>query len=208
MEYRVFINDVEYGKSDIASCQIEFPLFDTLSVGNACSAEIEMEFWPKGIIPRNAVIVPKAKESEDDEWKTLGVFYLDERSESSGGKMRIVGFDAMLKAEEKWVPQNELAFPMQMSDTVRLIADMMGLNGIDERTAFETGENYRVDYPANDYTLRDALRFIAAAHMGNWIITEEEKLLLVPVFSIPDETSYLVTEDGDAIVFGGVRITV
>ena len=53
------------------------------------------------------------------------------------------------------------------------------------------------------------MKFIAVAHGGNWTITREDKLLLVPlVGSMPPETNYLVTEDGDAITFGGDRILV
>ena len=66
-----------------------------------------------------------------------------------------------------------------------------------------------IDYPANNYTLRDVLRFIAAANVGNWIITSENNLLLVPLFgSMPEETNFLVDESGSAITFGGVRIIV
>ena len=68
--------------------------------------------------------------------------------------------------------------------------------------------NYTIDYPANDYTVRNELCFIAAAHGGNWIITDENKLYLVPLLSAPAETNYLVEEYGDAITFGGDRILV
>ena len=55
-------------------------------------------------------------------------------------------------------------------------------------------------------TMREVLSAIAAAHAGNWIVTAENKLLLLPLFSAPDETDYIVNEHGDAILIGGVRI--
>ena len=58
------------------------------------------------------------------------------------------------------------------------------------------------------YSIRQELQWIAAAHGGNWIITGEGKLLLVPLLSMPEETSRLVTEYGDAITLGGVKIRV
>lgn len=90
-------------------------------------------------------------------------------------------------------------------DAVKEIAQIMQVQ-IDPRTRLNP--EHTIDYPANDYTLRDELRFIAAAHGGNWIVTGEGKLLLVPLLSAPPETNYLVTEYGDPITFGGVRILV
>ena len=208
MEYRVFIGGTEYGMKDIESAAIESPLFDKLSAGNACSAQLEISFWPLGTVPRMAEIIPQARNSADEEWVTLGTFYTDERSTSVGGKMSIIAYDSMLKSEVVWTPENEQDFPMSMSDAVTKIAQLMKI-GIDARTEIESGDYYKIDYPANDYTLRDVLRFIASAHMGNWIITANNELLLVPLFSsMPDPTNYLVDENGNAITFGGVRITV
>ena len=62
------------------------------------------------------------------------------------------------------------------------------------------------EYPAGEYMRRDALRDIAAAHGGNWYISDAGKLRLAPLISFPPETGYLVTEHGDAILFGGTRI--
>ena len=112
----------------------------------------------------------------------------------------------MLKAETVWTPDQSIDFPLSMTDAVSNIAMLMGIP-IDSRTVLSN--SYTVDYPANDYTLRDVLRYIAAAHGGNWIITSDEKLLLVPLFSsMPPETHYLVTESGNAVTFGGVRILI
>ena len=40
------------------------------------------------------------------------------------------------------------------------------------------------------------------------MVTGEGELLLVPLLSAPPETFYLVTEYGEPITFGGVRILV
>ena len=94
---------------------------------------------------------------------------------------------------------------MTMAAAAQEIADLMGVT-IDPRTVLSTA--YTVDYPANDYTLRDVLRYIAAAHAGNWIMTDVGQLRLVTFGEIPAETYYLVTEYGSAITFGGDRILV
>lgn len=67
---------------------------------------------------------------------------------------------------------------MPMPSAAAEMARLMGVE-LDPRTRLHAG--YLIDYPANDYTLRDILRFIAAAHGGNWIITDQGRLLLVPL---------------------------
>ena len=103
------------------------------------------------------------------------------------------------------MPDQSLTFPMNMPAAAAEFARMMEVE-LDPRTVLNPA--YTIDYPANDYTIRDELRFIAAAHGGNWIMTDEGKLLLVSLLSIPPETSYLVTEYGSAIMLGGVKILV
>lgn len=204
-EYQVDVGGVIYGMKDIMSAEIVRPLFDKLSVGNACSAEFDMSFWPKTNPPRMAKIVPYVREVGSSTWTNLGVFYIDER-QSTGTLMDITAFDVMLKAETVWVPSNSLVFPMTMQRAATLIAGYMGTS-LDARCSIST--SYTIDYPANDYTYRDVLCDIAAAHAGNWVATGDGKLLLVPLFSsMPQETNYLVTETGNAITFGGTRIIV
>ena len=94
---------------------------------------------------------------------------------------------------------------MTMRAAGQEIARLMGVS-IDPRTVLSTA--YSVDYPANEYTLRDVLRYIAVAHAGNWIITDAGQLRLVTFGEIPPETNYLIAEQGAAITFGGVRIIV
>lgn len=204
-EYKVEIGGVTYGMKDIESVSIESPLFDKLSVGNTCSAELNISFWPTAAVPRMAAIVPYVREAGETEWSKLGTFYTDTRS-LSDGKMSLVAYDSMLKSEVEWEPDQTLEFPMTMPDAATEIAALMGV-GVDSRTVLNPA--YTIDYPANEYTLRDVLGYIAGAHGGNWIITAEDNLLLIPLFSaLPPETNYLVTENGAAITFGGVRILV
>lgn len=204
MEYKVVIDTTEYTDADIQSGNIERPLFDELGIGNACMAMLKIVFKQKSTIPRMSKIVPKAL--VDGQWKQLGVFYLDERSVKPTGIMTVVAYDSMLKADKVWVPDQSLEFPMPMDDAVDIIAELMGIT-VDPRT--QVRHTYTIDYPANDYTLRDVLKFIAVANGGNWTITREDKLLLVPlVNSMPAETNYLAEEAGYAITFGGDRILV
>lgn len=204
-QYKFEIAGVEYGMSDVAAVKLEHPLFDKLSVGNTCSAELDITFWPKGDIPKMAKIVPYVL--LDGNWRKLGVFWTDTRSRV-GDKLNILAYDAVMRGDIVWVPDDALEFPMTMPQAVQVICGLMDVE-LDSRTVLNSA--YTIDYPANDYTLRDVLGFIGAAHGGNWIVTNEGKLLLVPLFSgkiVVSETNYLVTENGEPITFGGVRILV
>ena len=203
-KYKVVIAGVEYGHEDIRSASIERPLFDTLSIGNACEGEMKIVFRPKEDIPRMAEIIPYVDVGNG--WEQLGVFYTDQRTLASYGIVTLLAYDSMLKADTVWEPNQDLTFPMTMPNAVNEIAKLMGIT-VDSRTVLNSA--YSIDYPANDYTLRDVLKYIAAAHGGNWMITRNDQLLLVPLNgATPAETNYLVTEDGNAITFGGVRILV
>jgi hypothetical protein len=296
--YTFDIAGVEYGMSDVASAKIEHPLFDKLSVGNTCSAELDITFWPKADVPKMAKIIPAIVEEADvietflgdgldagtysfdipnhgrhdiiffeehpacqvtvtvgksgyvkaivqnyswfggglgDPYPLgvsananstapaltdfagtieittaevaipLGVFWTDTRA-AFGDALNIIAYDAMMKAGIVWVPDQSLEFPMSMPDAVAEICRLMDVE-LDSRTMLNN--EYYVDYPANDYTLRDVLGFIAAAHAGNWTFTRDGKLLLVPLLgAVTAETNCLVTENGDTITFGGVSIVV
>ena len=204
MKYKVLIDNEEYIDADIRSANIERPLFDQLSIGNACEATLKIVFRKKTVIPTTAKMIPYAL--VNNQWEQLGVFYLDERSIKPTGIMTVVAYDSMLKADKVWVPDQSLEFPMPMDDAVDIIAELMGIT-VDPRT--NVSHAYTIDYPANDYTLRDVLKFIAVANGGNWTITRNDQLLLVPlVGSMPPETHYLIEENGFAIAFGGDRILV
>ena len=94
-----------------------------------------------------------------------------------------------------------------MPDVVADIASRMGVP-VDPRTVINPA--YTVGYP-NDLTMREILGYIAAAHAGNFVITDAGALRLVPLYNPAVDHGpggYLVTEDGHPITFGGVRIIV
>ena len=56
-EVRFTINGIEYGHSRIASARIIRSCMQTLSIGNAVSATLELSFFPVGSIPPMAEII-------------------------------------------------------------------------------------------------------------------------------------------------------
>jgi len=209
-ERKINIAGTDYGEDTIVSLTTTGGLFadGTLSVGSAVSREINLSLWNiSTTIPKMAKLIPYYRLSngtQTSEWIQKGVYYIDTRSVDSG-LLTIHGYDDMLKAEQIWTPDQSLEFPMPMTQAANIIADIMGVE-IDARTVLNSA--YTVDYPANDYTLRDVLRYIAAAHGGNWIMSDAGELWLVGLNTLPPETNYLCDEDGDWITFGGDRILV
>lgn len=203
-EYAFDIGGVWYGESAEVSHSVDASLFEAFGTGNAMSATLSLSLYAADI-PRGAVIkryVRLVNSGQVTEWLPKGVFFVNRRV-SEDGLWEIEAYDAMLKADITWTPK--LTFPCTMEEAARDIAAAMEVE-LDGRNVYLP---YLMDaYPEGEYMRRDALRDIAAAHGGNWIISDAGKLRLIPLISFPPETSCLVTEHGDAILFGGGRILV
>ena len=229
-EHRAFVAGVEYSPPDIvinaktAERSLGQPPFvsgflfpgNVPCVGGCPARQIDIMIRPKGNVPRMAEIKLETRLAiKDDltgevlqasEWIPKGTFYIDTReTDKVTGVMTIHGYDAMLKAEQMLLTETtEDDWPKPMDEVVEEIAKRMGVK-VDSRTVIS--HTMMVGYPL-EYTMREVLGYIAAAHCGNWIITDAGELRLITLNCIPPETSYLVDEDGYAITFGGVRIIV
>lgn len=213
-EYAFDINGVWYGPNHEVTHSVDSGLYEQLSVGGAAAAKLTLSLVADAV-PRMAKIcrfIRLRNGNQVSEWLPKGVFFTSRRIVEDG-VWNIEAYDAMRRADIPWEPDQSLEFPLPMPKAVQEFARIMGVE-LDPRTTLN--QAYTIDYPASDpgsetgdyYSIRQELQWIAAAHAGNWIITGEGKLLLVPLFSIPDETNYLVTEYGDVITLGGVRILV
>lgn len=216
VEAKLKIAGVEYGEDQIVrkSLMVYGGLYSTFGIGNCCARQVEFEIYPQGTIPRQAKIEVFARlrlGEQVSEWIPKGVFFFSTRkTDRVTGVLSVHGYDAMLKAEETWLDSSYDAktWPMPAATAVADIAARMGV-AVDSRTVLDAA--FPVQYPVDDkgdMTMREALGRIAVANAGNWTITDEGKLLLVGLNSMPAETHYLITEAGRAITFGGVRILV
>lgn len=214
MEVKAEIAGVTYYGGQLVSVSTSGALYQELSVGNAAARRINMEILPQGEIPKRAEIrlfVRLTDGTAASEWLPKGVYYFANRLlDWQTGVMTVLGYDAMLKADMTWLDgsYDEVSWPMPAADAVADIAARMGVE-VDGRTQLDP--RFAVQYPADgegDLTAREVLQRIAAANAGNWIMTDEGRLRLVPLVSMPPETSYLVDGGGDAITFSGTRIEV
>lgn len=213
-ETKLNIAGTEYTEANIISVETLGGLYTTPGIGNCASRQINLEILPIGTIPRQAqikVYVRLVLGQQVSEWISKGTFFISTRSRDKiTGSLVITGYDAMLKAESVWLSSDYDTenWPMSQVDAVNDIAHRMGVE-VDPRTSLST--QFPMDYPVDengDLTMREVLGFIAVSNAGNWVITDEGKLLMVKFGDIPTETNYLVDEDGLVITFGGDRILV
>lgn len=205
VEYKFDIDGTEYGPEAEVSHSVHQRLYETFGIGNACCGSLTLELFAESI-PRGACIKRYARLVNGElasEWIPKGVFYINTRQKEDD-LWEIEAFDAMRRADVVWEPDQALSFPMAMQDAVELFCGMMDID-LDPRTVLE---DYTIDYPTDEQTIRQILQYIAAANGGNWIITDAGKLLLVPLLSIPEQTNLLITESGYVITFGGDAILV
>ena len=213
-ETRVNIAGEDYGQDRILSLETSGGVFDQPDIGCCASRQIDLTLRAPGDIPRSAeirVFVRLALGDEVSEWIPKGVFFISTRRlDRVTGSLELHGFDAMRRAGEAWLTADYgfENWPISAQAAAEDIAGRIGVE-LDPRTALSGG--FPVGYPVDengDLAMADVLEGIAVSEAGNWIITDEGKLLLLKLGDIPPETNYLVDEHGDAITFGGVRILV
>lgn len=190
-EIKVRIAQKDYTGDSIASIATAGTLFsnNVPAIGCAVCREINLTVKTNGAyIPRSAKIevfvrlaLPgqSGSQSSASEWIPKGVFFIDTRQPDDADEfLAIHGYDAMLKGEQPLVDQSigeTGIWPQPMSAVASACAAKMGVE-IDSRTVIRS--DYTIGYPT-DYTCRELLRHIAAAHGGNWTITDDGKLRLI-----------------------------
>ena len=213
-EIKLNISGVDYGMDKIVSAHTSGGLFSEFGIGNCTSRQIELEVFPAGTIPRQAKIKPFVRlvyGEQASEWLQKGEFFISKREKNKlTGSLKITGYDAMLKAEQTWLTSDydTETWPMTQADAVADIAYRMGVE-VDSRTVLSA--DFPVEYPVGengDLTMREVLSGIAVSNCGNWIITDAGKLLLIRYIDIPEDTSRLIDENRNVILFGGVGIIV
>lgn len=200
-----------YGEDRIVSLHTYARLFrnNHMEVGSAVAKELRCTLLRPGDIPEAAELKPMYRlrfSDEVSEWVQKGIYHIYTRDPNEEDKtLTIVAFDEMVRGDRVWTPDQALEFPMPMRTAARTIAALMG---VELENPEEISTVYTVDYPANDWTQRNILQFIAAAHGGNFFITDLGKLRFCGLNELPEATHYLVDNYGGAITFGGVRILV
>lgn len=191
LEAVAVIGGTEYADLPTAPVVERALMQNGLSVGNAVSASCTLSIRTGDSIPRAARVVLKARLTDGvtaSEWLPEGTFFISRRSvDPVTGIVSLECYDALLKANATWEPA-EGDLPMTMADAVDALADLLGVEQ-DSRNDIATGALYVIDSLSEGETIRDTLSRIAVANGGNWIITPENKLRLVPLLDAADAAS-------------------
>lgn len=212
-ETKVLINGNELTESNLFTVQRNKPGFggDYPMVGGALSSTLTITIENLSFqIPAMAEIQVYCRAfrfngdtREDSEWIPQGTYYIDTREFTDAGTIKITAYDAMLKASKTY-PDTNHAWPYVDISVVHEIADDIGVT-VDARTDALITASMMIELPTN-YTEREVLQNIASAYAGNFVITDDGKLLLVPLFGNNDDNwscNYLAADDGtSALLFG------
>ena len=183
-------------------------------VGSAVSGEIEVSMInPGSDIPKMARLAPYVRATDGvrySEWLPKGVYYIDTRavSHNSNGLdvLTLHGYDSMLMFEQDYPSDNQHNYPLLDTTMVSFLAQSIRIR-VDPRTIQRMNRGYRFSLPIG-YSSREVLSMIAASYGGNFIISDQNELLLVKLGDLPKETNYLIDHAGFALVFGADRILV
>lgn len=201
MEAKARIGNVDYYK--ISAPKIDRSLMSSpLSVGNCTSATLNLSILTDDEIKSTSPVVIMGRLTDGNiysEWLEFGTFYINQRDTGFEGLVTIDCYDAMLKANQAYLDGSDTSanWPKTMKAVVEEIAYRIGV-GIDPRTRINTGTDYVVPYPSGK-TMIQVLGDVGACHGGNWIITEENLLRLVPLITAPDETFHVISHDYEKI---------
>lgn len=188
MQLKAVIGGLTYDR--LVSCKAYPAAFDGLAIGQAASAELSLSFVPLGDVPKMAKIQLSARLTDGSvstAWVPQGTYYIDHRDgDMALGVLSVTAFDRMLFAEELYFSSGTITGPWPRSApaVVQDICTRLGI-ALDSRSKIDSA--LMVTAPVN-LTMRDVLRNIAAAHGGNFIITAENKLRLLPLEDLPDLT--------------------
>jgi len=197
LETKLRIAGTDYNK--ISAPVISRPLMPSpMSVGNCSAASMQVSILTDDDIPESSSVVVMGRLTNGktvSEWKEFGTFFIDYRDTSYEGLTTISCYDAMLKGNQTFITgyDGENDWPKTMIEIVENIAERLGV-GIDPRTKIRTGAAYMVTYPETESMIQ-VLGYIGACHGGNWIITEDNLLRLVPLITAPDETFHILSSD-------------
>ena len=210
-ETKVTINGNELGGDKIISLDRTRKAFanDLPSIGGALASSIVLKVRkPSFSIPKMAAVTVSVRVKNDSEtsaWLAAGTYYIDTREESeaqgNAAIMTITAYDAMLKAEADY-PNTEHDWPYKDSLVVAEIAAAIGVTVDSRVSGFITAGNM-INLPS-DYSMRETLEHIAGMYAGNFIITNDNKLMFIPLWGLDYTESgyYLADENGNALTFG------
>lgn len=190
-EVKIVRGDVTYGMNKLKSIAIDPAMFEGNGpqIGGVYSTTCKVKIlersinWPRGAAFE--VFIRITDGTEFDDWMSIGTYYTDERHLDKYGNLEIIAFDAMLLLERPWTDKVEIPpeWPVTAQSACDMLSEALGIQ-FDSRTVLDNTVPFiGLNTTA---TARDTLAAVAAGMGGNWHVTPEGKLRLIPL-AIPNE---------------------
>ena len=207
METKLIISGAEY--TDISAPIIERSTGSTpLEIGNVISASLRVNVMAPGQFAPGAPVTVMARiydTQATSEWKKFGVYYIDQQPYNPYTRIvEITAYDALKRAEQLYDTSDDSPYfwPAKFVEVVEDAAEILGV-GIDPRVRIPEGLEYYVQDPAaKGRSILDVLSGIAVCLGGNWVMTEEGLLRLVPLVGVQAENYRIIDAAGNSIVDG------
>ena len=187
-EVKVNIAGTDYGMNVLTSLNSRRSVFGSGSprLGLAPAGELSLSLYlDSGSVPRMAEIRPYFRvvnDSRQSEWISKGVYFVDTReADTTTGLLTLQAYDSMLKGEVKY-PSTSHTWPYSDINTVTEIASFLGV-AVDAQTTTLMTAGFMIPLPAQ-YTLRETLQYIGALYGGSFVITDQNTLRLIPLWSV------------------------
>lgn len=185
-EYRYVINGVEYTGAYVQGVPaIEKPMMLQPVIGRCCTGSftITVRSIPNVTIPKAAPVSVYCRlvgsNGVNTDWVPQGMYWITKRS-GYGELVTLTCRDNMILAGRTYTDKTQITeWPAPMDDVFAEIVALMNVP-VDPRTIIHSGPAYKVDYPNDDALMSEILSMIAAAHGGNFIMTESGAIRLVP----------------------------
>ena len=191
VEFYAVIDGTRYEMNHFLKATAYRAAFSGLSIGQAASGQLSISFSPLKPIAKAAKIEFFVRLTNQKDittaWVKQGTYYIDRRElDEELNILSVEAFDRMIFAEEAYFSSGTITgtWPKAAPSVVNDICTRLGIS-LDSRSRIDSA--LMVTAPVN-LTMRDVLRNIAAAHGGNFIITAENKLRLLPLEDLPDIT--------------------
>ncbi len=156
---------------------------ESMGIGNVAAASLALAVRGTATIPRSASVFIETRLNDGEtasEWLPQGTFYIARRSRDPVTEaVALECYDALLKANAVWEPSAG-SWPRAMGAVLAELLALLELT-LDSRSAIPSGAPFAIAEPAAGTTIRDVLGVIAQAGGGNWIVTPENRLRLVPL---------------------------
>ncbi len=187
-EVKVNIAGTDYGMNVLTSLNSRRSVFGSGSprLGLAPAGELSLSLYlDSGSVPRMAEIRPYFRvvnDSRQSEWIAKGVYFVDTReADTTTGLLTLQAYDSMLKGEVKY-PSTSHSWPYSDINTITEIASFLGV-AVDAQTTSLMTAGFMIPLPAQ-YTLRETLQYIGALYGGSFVITDQNTLRLIPLWTV------------------------